>query len=631
MPAHWSRLASGLVSQRGIVLAIVVITLIAFSPVLWGGFVWDDDLNLLNNPHYRGLGWRQLRWMLTTDLTGHWLPLTWISLGFDYLVWGMNPVGYHLTNLLLHAANAGVFYFVARRLLAKAMPGLVGIPLRAGAGIAALFFALHPLRAESVAWLTERRDVLSGLFFLLTVLTYLRASEAEGAGRRGWMAASVGLYCLAISSKSMVMTLPVLLVLLDIYPLRRLSTRWREWKTPAARGVWVEKAAYVPPALVGGVIALYAARTYEFLTPLSQYSFSSRIAMAVYSFWFYLWKTLWPAGLSPLYELPAQVDLLDPPFLLSTLAAISITGGLILMRDRWPAGLAVWIAYVVMLAPVSGLLRFGPQLVADRYSYLSCLGWALLVGAGVGGLFLAPAHKVIAPRFAHLALGTAAVWMVGLGAITWEHVQVWRTTDTVWRRALDIDPTCVLCHNNLGVSLGDRGYLGEALQHFERALALHPDYVKARQNMGLYLLKAGQPVEASVHLERSLAQDPENAEVRSLLGQALIQQGRPGEAVPHLQLVIRQNRTNTHASAVALLGMALVELGRPAEAVPYFQRAIALQQSAPLPRLGLARAYLALGDAVAAREQSDILRRLDPRLAQQLSSPTPPGIPAPQQ
>ena len=159
-------------------LLVALITFGAFLPTLQNGFVdWDDPTNLIDNPHYRGLGWSHLRWMFTTTLMGHWIPLSWVTFGADYLVWGMKPVGYHLTNLLLHTGGAVVFYFVALRLLRAATTGPGEIALRAGAGVAALFFAIHPLRVESVAWVTERRDVLSGLWFLLTILTYLKAAN----------------------------------------------------------------------------------------------------------------------------------------------------------------------------------------------------------------------------------------------------------------------------------------------------------------------------------------------------------------------------------------------------------------------------------------------------------------------
>src|SRR3989441_10597471 len=202
---------------------IALVTFAAFLPALQNQFVnWDDHENFLDNPHYRGLGWTHLRWMWTTH-RGHYIPLTWMTLGLDYLLWDMNPVGYHLTSLLLHAANAVVFFFVVRRILTRALPSPSehGYALAVSSGVAALVFAIHPLRVESVVWVTERRDVLSGLFYLVAILLYLRACE-RGARGRGWYWLSVAAFVCALFSKSMVVNLPVVLLILDVYPLRRL-------------------------------------------------------------------------------------------------------------------------------------------------------------------------------------------------------------------------------------------------------------------------------------------------------------------------------------------------------------------------------------------------------------------------
>jgi hypothetical protein len=202
-------------------LVLAVVTFLVFSPALGNGFVeWDDHVNLSENLGYRGLGWSELRWMFTSTRMGHYIPITWLTFGLDYTFWGMNPFGYHLTNNVIHAANAALFYLVALRLLARAT-ALTGTALRASGVVAALFFALHPLRAESVAWATERRDVLAGFFFLLSVLLYLRASDDAGSARRRLLGGSVTCYALALLSKSIVMTLPLVLIVLDVYPLER--------------------------------------------------------------------------------------------------------------------------------------------------------------------------------------------------------------------------------------------------------------------------------------------------------------------------------------------------------------------------------------------------------------------------
>src|SRR3989475_6818994 len=253
---------SALPQRRGFWLVpalIALVTFAAFLPVLQNQFVdWDDQRNFLDNHHYRGLGWTHLRWMWTTHL-GHYIPLTWMTLGLDYVLWGMNPLGYHLTSLLLHAANAVVFFFVAFRILGLGLPDPGDrrqADLVLSAGFAALVFAIHPLRVESVAWVTERRDVLSGLFYPSAILIYLRACE-RGERGRGWYWAAVGSFACALLSKSMAVNLPIVLLILDVYPLRHLGGAIGWWSEPARR-VYVEKLPFVLLATAAAAIAVMA-------------------------------------------------------------------------------------------------------------------------------------------------------------------------------------------------------------------------------------------------------------------------------------------------------------------------------------------------------------------------------------
>jgi hypothetical protein len=440
----------------------------------------------------------------------------------------MNPVGYHLTNVVLHAVNGAVFYLLARRLLGLAMPSVDGSTLRLAAATAALFFALHPLRVESVVWATERRDVLSGFFFLLTVLAYLRAVEAGGIGRRRWLAVSVGCYALALLSKSIVMTLPLVLIALDVYPLRR------------TRGAWLQRIAEKIPYLALAVtVAGIAARVASVPALLEEEPLGRRLAMALYSLWFYVEKTAVPVGLSPLYPVPARVTLLARPFLLSALAVGLVTVALWLLRRRWPAGLAAWVGYSLLLAPVSGLVHYGPHIAADRNSYLSCLGWALLVGAAVVAVTRAMATGALRPAYARLAFVAAAVWILGLAMLTVLQIPVWHDAEALWQYAVDTDPTCEICLTNLGTALERCGEPGPAIEHFRAALAINPDSVLARRNLGLTLLQAGRPAEASVEFRRLIERAPEDAALRRYLDAALLAERSPTEAAHQLGTDIR--------------------------------------------------------------------------------------------
>src|SRR5438132_7212087 len=375
-------------TQRGgswlVPVLIALVTFAAFLPTLNNQFVdWDDQRNFLENPHYRGLAWTHLRWMWTTFHMGHYIPLTWMTLGLDYVLWGMNPLGYHLTNLLLHAANAAVFFFVVRRILTLALPSPSerGHALAVSAGFAALVFAIHPLRVESVAWVTERRDVLSGLFYLVTILVYLRACERRGRDR-GWYWLAVAVFVCALLSKSMVVNLPVVLLILDVYPLRRLGGAIG-WSSEPARRVYVEKIPFVLLAAAASVVAVMAQSWVNAAVPLAQLSVPGRLAVSAYGLSFYLWKMVVPVNLSPLYELPPTVNFWATPFVLSYGLVLAATAIVLALRRRVPGLLAASLTYVVVLLPVLGIFQSGPQIAADRYTYLAGLGWAILAGAGL--------------------------------------------------------------------------------------------------------------------------------------------------------------------------------------------------------------------------------------------------------
>jgi protein O-mannosyl-transferase len=357
------------------------------------------------------------------------------------------------------------------------------------------------------------------------VLTWLRAAASEGRARRHWYLGSLGLFALGLLSKSMVVSLPLVLLVLDVYPLRRLDLR--AWRAPQTRARLLEKVPYL--ALAAATVAITSATMSASVrvTTLELYPPAARLAMAAYGLVFYPWKTLMPIELRPMYELPLRVSLLEPPFVVAALAVFAITVSLVVLRRRWPAGLAVWLAYAATLAPVSGLVHAGPQLVADRFSYLPSLGLCLLVGAGV-------ALSVGQASMARLVPLAVAAWIVSLGALTWSQVQIWRDTDTLFTYTLAVDPDCGWCHAQYGGALGNRGDLAGAIPHLTRAAALRPHRYRDQAHAGLALLRAGRAADALPYLERAVAAQPDNVEARTNLGLALTEVGRLAEAAPHL-------------------------------------------------------------------------------------------------
>ena len=599
---------------RAAPIALALLTAVVFAPVLGAGFVdWDDPINFLENPYYRGLGWSQLRWMLTANVMGHWIPVTWLTLGADFAVWGMNPFGYHLTNLLLHAASAALFYLVARRLLGLAIPAAAPGAVNLGAVVSALYFALHPLRVESVAWITERRDLTSGLFFLLTILAYLKAHERPPAVRAGWRWVSLAAAALALASKSIVMGLPLVLLILDVYPLGRLGPRVRDWWTGPARAVWREKIPFALLAVGTAAAAYLIQRNTGFLTPADP---AGRVGMVAYNVWFHVWKTAVPLNLGPIYELPTRVNPLDTPYLMSAAGGLAITVVVWLLRRRWPAGLAIWASYLVMLAPVAGFVHTGNHLGADRNTYVSGMGFALLVGTLAITVVLAGRRGLLRPPVTALALGVVAVWIGGLALTARAQSAVWYDSETLWRYAIEVDPTCAICHHNLGIVLGRRGDRAEAQALLERAIALRPDRSEFQGNYGLLLIQMGRRPEGLARLRSRLDHNPRDVNTRVNLGIALVEDGRAAEAIGELERALRVRPDSL--PALTSLGRALLADGRAEPARSAFERALAIDPANPVAHLGLARAHLARGDRAAAREQMPVLERLDPQLARLL-------------
>ena len=537
---------------------IVLVTSAAFLPALQNQFLrWDDHKNFLGNPHYRGLGWMHLRWMWTTHL-GHYIPLTWMTLGLDYVLWGMNPLGYHLTNLLLHAANAVLFYFVAFRILGLGLPDPGDrrqADLVLSAGFAALVFAIHPLRVESVAWVTERRDVLSGLFYLSAILIYLRTCE-RGERGRGWYWAAVGLFACALLSKSMVVNLPIVLLILDVYPLRRLGGATGWWSEPARR-VYVEKIPFVLLATAAAAIAVMAQLSVHAAASLAQLSVPGRVAVSAYGLSFYLWKMVVPLNLSPLYPLSPIVNPWAMPFVLSYTMVLAITAIALALRRRVPGLPAAWSAYVVVLLPVLGIFQSGPQIAADRYTYLASLGWAILAGACL--LFcwrISRTSTTGTPTTLPIA-GVAICVVAGLGVLTWNQVHIWHDSERLWTYTVAIHPNSSLAQFSLGIVLSAQGKPTEAIEHFQKGLQLRPDEPSAHTNLGVALIQQGKLADAIEHFRQAVRIYPDDALAHTNWGSALIDLGKPSEAIEHYSKALRI--TPGLAEAQNGLGQALAQ------------------------------------------------------------------------
>jgi Tfp pilus assembly protein PilF len=647
--------------QRALPLLVGILAFAAFLPALDAGFLdWDDDRNFLWNEGYRGLGLRELRWMFTATWMGHYIPLTWLSLGLNHALGGMEPWGYHLGNLLLHAANTALLFFVARRLLAVAggddrMPQQDGDggAILLGAAAAALLWALHPLRVESVAWVTERRDVLCGFFYLLAVLAYLQGATRERTLSGRWLAASLAAFAAALGSKAIAMTLPLTLLVLDVHPLRRLGLGW-----PA---LVREKLGHFALAAIGAGVASWAVTRGAGWTSYEAYGLEARLAMTGYSFWFYPSKLLWPEKLSPLYELPAHIRLLDAQFLWPTVAVVAVTAILLLGRRRLPGAFAAWLQSIIVLAPVSGIAHAGHQLAHDRYSYLSGLGFAVLAGAAVTWLARQRARGRVSRQVFAATLAAVVLALAGLGAGSWVQSRVWHDSESLWRSAVTAHPTCALCRGKLGNVLMEAGLHRQAEAELTRAIALRPERPTAHNSLGVFFVEQGRLGEAEAEFREAIRLAPHYAEGVANLGALYARQRRYAEAIAEMRQAVvlspelgaRGNlafaldnagidlaQEGKPAEAVALfteaaqllpteatfwrnLGQALIEHGKVAEAVPPLERAVALRPNGAAERFWLARAYLLADRPLEAEAQIGVLKSLDAAAAAGLSGTWP--------
>jgi Flp pilus assembly protein TadD len=577
---------------------VVLLTIACFLPALSGSFLnWDDNVNFQENPAFRGFGPDQIRGVFTSTLFGHYIPITRLSWSLNYAFGGLNPRGYHLVNVLLHAGNALAFYAVARRLLAAVVDrggqeARARIDLSIAAAVAALVFSLHPLRVEPVAWITGRADVLCGAFVLVATWFYLRAVDGEEPARPRLVLAAGAALAAAILSKGAALPLPVALLLLDVYPLRRL----------ARVGVWSlvrEKIPLFATSLAGAIVVGLAVRQGALLTRPEEYGVVARVAIAAYCFCIYAVRFIWPAGLSPLYEMPAQVRLSEPRFGLAVLACVLVTAALILLRRRWPAGLAAWAFSIIMLAPTSLALRLGADLAPDRYSYISGMALAMLAGGAVVGL--SAAFRVARPARRALSYAVGAAILVATGAlavVTWNQVKIWRDDESLWRRAVRLDPTSPSAASNLGSALRAQGRLDEAAESSGRALRLRPGFPEAHLNLALIRAQQGRPAEAEQHFRRALELKPRSVPAHLGLASTLEGQGRVDEAFGHFRTAIElePRLAGPHND----LGVALARGGRLADALVEFREAVRLDPSSAQAQNNLGLALVQTGNAAEA-------------------------------
>jgi tetratricopeptide (TPR) repeat protein len=464
-------------------LLVFLITLALYLPHLDHPFLyWDDDKNLLQNIHYRDFGRAHLRWMFTNFHLGVYQPLSWLSWAVDYKIWGLIPFGYHLTNLLLHASNAVLLYFLSIRLFRLTSFPTPHSPLPIGLAsfFTALAFSIHPLRVSSVVWASNRSYPLAGFFFLATILAYLRAVDNQGKRYAAWLTFSLPLFACSLLSKAIGMSLPGALLLLDLYPLRRLPWAPRLWFIPGNRKIWTEKIPFMLLTVSAATVALWAKTDKPEGISGPPYGILPRLAKAGYGALFYPCKTLLPWGLHPLYEKPFLETPMAFPFWMCEAGAVTATLGLFLMRRRLPSLWIAWCAYLFLATPFLGLIHYEFHIAADRYSYLPGLPWSLIAGGCLAGTL--QGGRTISQSKLRLALPLLIITLWSI--LAWQQNLKWQNTHLIWKQTLLWNPTSEIAHNNRAIALHEDGAFLQAIAHLTHAIRTEPHYILAIYNRG---------------------------------------------------------------------------------------------------------------------------------------------------
>jgi tetratricopeptide (TPR) repeat protein len=566
----------------------------AFWPLLQNDFVnWDDDKNFLSNPSFRGVNLRSLRWAWTTFRLGVYQPIAWMIFEAEYAIWGLAPWGYHLVSIVSHLAVTAALGLLVFRLVRRARPWVGERQAYLAALGATVLFAVHPLRVEAVAWVSCQAYLPCALLAILAALFYERAANSPQQLSLAVLAPSLGLFLASLLCHATSLGLPVALLAMDLFPLGRIKDA-----TDAGRHV-VEKWPFFLVA-AGFVIVGYFAKGAS-VRPLGSLGPPQRLLQASYGAWFYLVKTGFPLGLHAHHPIPQRISLLDPIFDLALAGVVAISIVAVAGWRRWPGLAAAWLAYLAILAPNSGLVSFGSQLVADRYGYLSLVPWTVVTAC----LFVP-----LAVRERRFAVGVIVV-AIGLSILTFRQCLTWRDSASLWTNVLACDDSSPAGHNNLGSWLSRRGQHALALEHFAAAMKLEPESALPHLNRGIAMAEQGKPGEAIEAFSEALRLDPTAHDARAWLAMALYDLGRKGEALEQSRRAVREGPGLAQTNLVH--GTLLARTGRLAEAVPLLSRARELDPSGVSVHVILGLALCDLGRLDAAESELRQALVQDPR------------------
>jgi tetratricopeptide (TPR) repeat protein len=541
---------------------LVTVTFAVYWQVRSFAFVnYDDGQYITENQHVKnGLNYKSIHWAFSSYHAANWHPLTWLSHMLDIELYGLNPGAHHQTNLIFHIVNALLLFFAFRKMTSNLWQS----------GFVAALFAIHPLHVESVAWVAERKDVLSTFFWMLTMFSYARYAAHPGINR---YLPVVGFFILGLMAKPMLVTQPFVLLLLDFWPLRRMQFNataddgHKLQQRPQGLLIFWEKIPLFSLALASSVMTFLAQKSGDAVGSMNLYPLATRVANALVAYVKYIGKMIWPANLAVFYPYSESLpgwQIIGAGVLLGLITFAAIRS----FRQR-PWFIVGWLWFLGTLVPVIGLVQVGLQAMADRYTYIPLIGVFIIVAWGVPELL----HRW---RRKEKLLGLTAISVIiMLGITSWLQTRYWENSHALFKHALNVTENNYLAHNALGNALKEQGKINEAMRHYLSALEIKPDYAAPHYSMGHTLAEQGKLDDAINHFQKALQIKPDYAEVHDNLGYAFMMQGKIEQAILHYSEALRMKPDD--AEIHNRLGLALVRQGQFDNAVIHFQKAVNLK------------------------------------------------------
>jgi tetratricopeptide (TPR) repeat protein len=629
-----------------IFLFLIIAILVTYEPVRNNEFInYDDDVYVTENLNVQtGLALKSVFWAFRTGEATNWHPLTWVSHLLDYEIYGLKASGHHLTNLLLHIINTILLFLIINRITGTLWES----------GFIAALFALHPLNVESVAWVAERKNVLSTFFLMLTIWAYIAYVKRPKLSRYLLIVFS---FILGLLSKPMLVTLPFVMLLLDYWPLERFQfghlmgpdklsvnkTVNSRYQKTSILYLILEKVPLFALSIGSSFLTILAAQNGGAIASLEVYPLGMRISNILVSYVSYICKMLWPHKLAVLYPYPEIIPLWQVVGACLFLLCISFL--VIQAAQRRPYLLMGWLWYLGTLVPVIGLVQVGVQSMANRYAYVPLIGLFIIITMGVTDLLARWRHGRA------IFVITASLFLFSLIILTRNQVYFWRNSITLFEHtlkvtvnnsrihnslgftlvrqgeiqeainhyteALRIEPSYSVAHYNLGIALTMEGNIEDAIAHYTRALQINPNYAIAHNKLGILLTRKGKHQEAITHFSEALRVKPDSVELYINLGNSLVAMGRIGESIAYYTEALRIN--DYHFGAHYNLGNALFRQGKIQEAITHYGRSLQIKPDFAEAHFNLGLASFMIGDRKSAIQQYQILKTINPDLADRLS------------